>query len=235
MAALTFAALSELDNQMATLSVFPLASQEDQDECSSECSYYSLAELKDDKWYRCIPASQVREQAKHVPDLYARPGAKYPRRFHNRERLELQKARPWKEYPFCLNKRYTHGSPGPVRVIVSSASNESYDVIYHPSKDDRSAVLAKFRPTGYKKGVLPKPLPGLSPASLPSSPTSSTSSLFTTEGYHSHHLPPIPIYQHSYYQHVPAIYCQPYLHTNTGWSYPMGYSTIYPSIPHYSY
>ncbi|KAF4992622.1 hypothetical protein FGRMN_7023 [Fusarium graminum] len=198
MAALTFAALGELNSQMATLSVPPLASQEGQDECSSECSsecsYYSLADLKDDKW----------------------------------ENLELQKAGPWKEYPFCLNKRYIHGSPGPVRIIVNSASNEGYDVVYHPSRYDRSAVLAKYRPKGYAKGVLPKPLPGLSCAGLPSSPTSSTSSLFTAERFYPHYLPPVPTYQPSYYQPVQATYYQPYLHTNPAWTYPMGYSTGYP-------
>ncbi|SPJ76776.1 uncharacterized protein FTOL_06225 [Fusarium torulosum] len=242
MSELTFEALSRLNSQMASLSVTRPAS-EDMDDCSSECSHYSLAGLENDKWYRYILASQVREQAKLVPDLPTRPGeAKYPRPFYNREALPLQKAGSWREYPFCLNKRYVHGTPGPVRIVVNSTSNDDHDVIYHPTKDNKMAILATYRPRGYAKGVLPKPLPVSSPSSLSSSPVPFTyspvtfsSSPFTSDIIYQQYLPPAIAYMPNYDQPFQASYCQPSVPMDPTWNYPMGYNTGFPHMNQYLY
>ncbi|KAM0201912.1 hypothetical protein ACHAPA_012255 [Fusarium lateritium] len=260
MAALTFEALSQLNSQMGGLSVTRPA-PEDIDECSSECSHYSLAGLENDRWYRYIPASQVREQAKMVPDLPTRPvEAKYPRPFHNREALPFQTAGPWREYPFCLNKRYVHGTPGPVRIVVNAASNGDHDVIYHPTKDNKMAALATYRPRGYARGVVPKPGPVSSPSSLPSSPVSFacspvshfSSSPLTSDGFYQQYFPPAVGYMPGCYQPVQASYYQPSLpmsptwnhamgygsafqQTDPTWNYPMGYDTGYQQMNQYLY
>lgn len=241
MSALTFEALSQLNSQMGSLSITRPA--EDMDDCSSECSYYSLAGLENDKWYRYIPASQVREQAKLVPDLPTGPGlAKYPRQFHNREALPLQQAGPWKEYPFCLNKRYVHGAPGPVRIIVNSASNDDHDVIYHPTKDNKMAILATYRPRGYAKGVLPKPLPVSSPSSPSSSPVpftylplSFSPPTFTSDGFYQQYYPPAVSYMPDYYQPVQPSYYQPSQPMDPTWNHPMGYVTGFQQMHQYLY
>jgi hypothetical protein len=235
MSQLTFEALSQLNSQMASMSVTrPTA--EDMDDCSSECSHYSLAGLENDKWYRYIPASQVREQAKLVPDLLTGPGeAKYPRPFYNREALPLQKAGPWREYPFCLNKRYVHGTPGPVRIVVNSASNDDHDVIYHPTKDNKVAILATYRPRGYAKGVLPKPLPVSSPSSLSSSLVPFSSSPLTGDGFCQQYSPPALSYMPNYYQPVQPHYYQPSLPMDPAWKYPMGYNTEFSHMNQYLY
>ncbi|RGP71910.1 extracellular guanyl-specific ribonuclease fl2 [Fusarium sporotrichioides] len=157
--ALTFSALAEHNQQMAYMSMSPPTSPHTDDDNSSECSYYSLADLQNDRWYRNIPASQIREQAKEVPDLPAHTTSSYPRKFHNSEQLGLKSRGPWREYPFCLNKRYSHGSPGPVRIIINSANSEDVDVIYHPTQDNRKVCLAKYRAKGYSKGACLKPSP----------------------------------------------------------------------------
>ncbi|CEI61475.1 hypothetical protein FVEN_g9432 [Fusarium venenatum] len=155
---LTFAALAEHTRYMASMSMSPPSHKTDDDN-SSECSYYSLADLQYDRWYRNIPASQIREQAKEVPDSPAPTNKLYPRKFHNSERLVLKSCGPWKEYPFCLNKRYTNGSPGPVRLIINSAKPEDVDVVYHPTQGNRQVCLAKYRPKGWAKGTCLKPSP----------------------------------------------------------------------------
>ncbi|RBR21105.1 hypothetical protein FVER53590_10613 [Fusarium verticillioides] len=136
MSALTSEALSQLDqlNNQGGLPSPP--SSTNNWETESDCSYYSLSDLTFDKW----------------PVIY-------PRRFYNKEELALQSSGPWKEYPFCLNKGYVSGSPGPVRMITNSAAPEEFDVVYHPARTENSACLAKYRPKGYKKGAVPKPLP----------------------------------------------------------------------------
>ncbi|KAM5354717.1 hypothetical protein ACJ41O_001364 [Fusarium nematophilum] len=157
--------LSVLDSQMSHLKV----SDDDMDDCSSQCSYYSLPDLKHDEWLRRIPASEVRKQAKLVPDETL-PGVKYPRDLHNKEDLPLKVPGPWKEHPLCLNGRYMWGSPGPARVIVNPSMPDSYDVVYHPTRDDLSFRQAKYRPRGHKRGAIRKPgpqSPPTSPSSLP--------------------------------------------------------------------
>ncbi|KAH7217007.1 Ribonuclease/ribotoxin [Fusarium redolens] len=173
MSALTFEALSQLDqlnNQRGPPSPPP---SQDKWESASDCSYYSLSELVLDKWYRQIPASQVREQARQIPASPVSSQSIYPRQFYNKEELALQSSGPWKEYPFCLNKGYVCGSPGPVRIITNSSAPGDFDVVYHPGRLEKSACLAKYRSKGYQKGAVPKPLP----SSEPSSPSTSSSSV----------------------------------------------------------
>lgn len=64
------------------------------------------------------------------------------------------------------------GSPGPVRIITNSAAPGEFDVVYHPVRTENSACLAKYRPKGYQKGAVPKPLPS---SELSSQPTPSSS------------------------------------------------------------
>ncbi|CCT75881.1 uncharacterized protein FFUJ_11926 [Fusarium fujikuroi IMI 58289] len=154
MSALTSAALSQL-NQLNNQGGLPSPpSSQNTWETGSDCSYYSLSDLTLDKWYRRIPASQVREQAKHIPASPMSSQSIYPRQFYNKEDLSLQSSGPWKEYPFCLNKDYVSGSPGPVRMITNSAAPGEFDVV------------------GYQKGAVPKPLPSSEPSSQ-STPSSS--------------------------------------------------------------
>ncbi|KAH6962820.1 hypothetical protein DER45DRAFT_534059 [Fusarium avenaceum] len=207
----------------------------------SALTFEALSQLNSQ--YRYIPASQVREQAKLVPDIPTGPGlAKYPRPFHNREALPLQQAGPWKEYPFCLNKRYVHGAPGPVRIIVSSASNDDHDVIYHPTKVNKMAILATYRPRGYAKGVLPKPLPVSSPSSLSSSPEPFTYSpvsfsppTFTGDGIYQQYYPPAVNYMPDYYQPVQPAHYQSNQPMDPTWNYPIGYVTGFQQMHQYLY
>ncbi|KAF5676684.1 hypothetical protein FCIRC_6979 [Fusarium circinatum] len=178
MSALTSAALSQLDqlNNQGGLPSPP--SSQNSWETESDCSYYSLSDLTLDKWYRQIPASQVRKQALQIPASPVSSQSIYPRRFHNKEELALQSSGPWKEYPFCLNKGYVSGSPGPVRMIINSAAIGEFDVVYHPGRTERSACLAKYRPKGYKRGAVPKPLPSSEPSSQSNSiPSAGVSSI----------------------------------------------------------
>ncbi|KAF4971487.1 hypothetical protein FSARC_1715 [Fusarium sarcochroum] len=168
MSTLTVAALSQLNEQMSDLSVSAPMPQPDMDDCSSECSYYSLADLEKDKWYRRIPASQVRKQAKLVPEVPVSPRVKYPRQFFNKESLPLKVPGPWKEYPLCLNKEYISGNPGPARIILNPSSPDGHDVVYHPTPFDKKALLANYRPKGYGKGVIPKPTATYAPAPVQS-------------------------------------------------------------------
>ncbi|CAF3458285.1 unnamed protein product [Fusarium graminearum] len=156
---LTFSALAQHEQHMASAYMSPPSTPKLDDDTSSECSYYSLPDLQYDRWYRNIPASQVREQASRVPCLPAPRKAAYPRKFHNKERLGLQSCGPWTEYPFCLNKRYAHGNPGPARLIVSSTNPSKVDVVYHPEQNNRKVCLANYRPREYSKGACLKPSP----------------------------------------------------------------------------
>ncbi|KAF4499681.1 hypothetical protein FAGAP_4132 [Fusarium agapanthi] len=162
MSALTSEALSQLgqlNNQGGLPS--PPSSQNNW-ETDSDCSYYSLSELRLDKSYRQIPARQVREQARKIPAGPISSQSTYPRQFYNKEELALQSLGPWKEYPFCLN-RYVAGLPGPVRMITNSAAPGEIDVVYHPGRTEHSDCLAKYRPKGYHKGAVPTPLPSRNP------------------------------------------------------------------------
>ncbi|KAJ4128194.1 hypothetical protein NW768_008480 [Fusarium equiseti] len=155
--ALTFAALEGHNAQLAAMTASPpFPPIQVDDDASSECSYYSLADLENDRWYRNIPASQLREQASQVPTY---TGALYPRQFYNQEKLELVSDGPLTEYPFCLNKRYIYGSPGPVRIILNLANPAAFDVVYHPDRLQRKVCQAVYRPRGYKKGACLKPSP----------------------------------------------------------------------------
>ncbi|PNP84136.1 hypothetical protein FNYG_02824 [Fusarium nygamai] len=199
MSALTSEALSQLDqlNNQGGLPSPP--SSPNSWETESDCSYYSLSDLTLDKWYRQIPASQVRKQAKQIPASPVSSQSIYPRRFHNKEELSLQSAGPWKEYPFCLNKGYVSGSPGPVRMITNSAALGEFDVVYHPARTENSACLAKYRPKGYKKGAVPKPLPASEPSSQSNSiPSAGVSSL--------QYNPFIAAHIAGYQQGIPAVY-----------------------------
>ncbi|KAF5635862.1 hypothetical protein F52700_5174 [Fusarium sp. NRRL 52700] len=163
MSALTSEALSQLDqlNNKGGLP-FPPSPQNNW-ETESDCSYYSLSELQMDKTYRQIPASQVREQARKIPAGPMSSQSIYSRRFHNKEDLTLQSPGPWKEYPFCLNKGYVSGLPGPVRMITNSAAPGEFDVVYHAGRTEQSARVAKYRPKGYHKGAVPDLLPSTNP------------------------------------------------------------------------
>uniref|UniRef100_A0A0D2Y6W5 Uncharacterized protein n=1 Tax=Fusarium oxysporum (strain Fo5176) TaxID=660025 RepID=A0A0D2Y6W5_FUSOF len=131
MSALTSEALRQLDQLNTQGGLPPPSPAQDKWETDSDCSYYSLSDLTLDKWYRQIPASQVRKQAKQIPARPVSSQSIYPRRFHNKEELALQSSGPWQEYPFCLNKGYVSGSPGPVRIITNSAGSGEFDVVYH--------------------------------------------------------------------------------------------------------
>ncbi|KAF5563912.1 hypothetical protein FPHYL_4939 [Fusarium phyllophilum] len=213
MSALTSEALSQLDqlNNQGGLPSPP--SSQNSWETESECSYYSLSDLALDKWYRQIPASQVREQAAQIPASPMSSQSIYPRRFYNKEELALQSSGPWKEYPFCLNKGYVSGSPGPVRMITNSAALGEFDVVYHPARTESSACLAKYRPKGYKKGAVPKPLPSSEPSSQSNSiPSAGVSSLQYNQYIAAH----IAGYQQgitaAYYgQSLPVAYAVPVL------------------------
>ncbi|KAJ4253406.1 hypothetical protein NW762_010563 [Fusarium torreyae] len=158
--------LHDLDSEMSHLKV----SDDDMDDCSSECSYYSLPDLEKDPWLQKIPASEVRKQANLVPAT-ASPGVEYPHNFLNREKLPLKVPGPWVEYPLCLNGRYHGNTPGPARLIVNPSVPGGHDVIYHPTRDDKKFLQATYRSKGYKPYYLIEP-ENFIPSSLPSSPIS---------------------------------------------------------------
>ncbi|KAJ9414139.1 hypothetical protein QL093DRAFT_2122290 [Fusarium oxysporum] len=180
MSALTSEALRQLDQLNTQGGLPPPSPAQDKWETDSDCSYYSLSDLTLDKWYRQIPASQVRKQAKQIPARPVSSQSIYPRRFHNKEELALQSSGPWQEYPFCLNKGYVSGSPGPVRIITNSAGSGEFDV-------------------GYQKGAVPKPLP----SSEPSSQSTSSSSV---GGSSLQHNPYIAAHLAGYQQGLSAAY-----------------------------
>ncbi|TXC06652.1 hypothetical protein FocTR4_00010796 [Fusarium oxysporum f. sp. cubense] len=107
-------------------------SEDDMDDNSSTCSYYSLSDVEDIS-FKKIPAHEVRKQSEHVPECS--PWATYPHTFRNSEALPLKVAGPWMEYPLCLSGVYSHSKdPGPARVIINPSVPGGHDVIYHPSK-----------------------------------------------------------------------------------------------------
>ncbi|EXL94658.1 hypothetical protein FOIG_12504 [Fusarium odoratissimum NRRL 54006] len=87
-------------------------SEDDMDDNSSTCSYYSLSDVEDIS-FKKIPAHEVRKQSEHVPECS--PWATYPHTFRNSEALPLK-------------------DPGPARVIINPSVPGGHDVIYHPSK-----------------------------------------------------------------------------------------------------
>ncbi|KAH7230533.1 uncharacterized protein BKA55DRAFT_598754 [Fusarium redolens] len=148
-------------------------SEDDMDDNSSTCSYYSLSDVEDVS-FKKVPAHEVRKQSEHVPEYS--PWATYPHNFRNSEALPLKVAGPWMEYPLCLNGTYSHSKdPGPARVIVNPSVPGGHDVIYHPGKREGRFLQAKYRPKGYRAKIsgctamptIPSP---------PSSPSSSLSS-----------------------------------------------------------
>ncbi|KAI1021914.1 hypothetical protein LB504_007321 [Fusarium proliferatum] len=213
MSALTSAALDQLDqlNNQGGLPSPP--SSQNTWETGSDCSYYSLSDLILDKWYRQIPASQVREQAKQIPASPMSSQSIYPRQFYNRENLSLQSSGPWKEYPFCLNKGYMSGPPGPVRIVTNSAAPGEFDVVYHPARTENSACLAKYRPKGYQKGAVPKPLPSSEPSSQSTSSSSGSASSLQYNPYIAAHMAGYQqgITAASYAQSLPVAYAVPVL------------------------
>ncbi|KAH7175321.1 hypothetical protein EDB81DRAFT_874176 [Dactylonectria macrodidyma] len=214
--------LSILDDQMSHMSL----SDDDDNGYSSDCSHYSLPDLEEDKWLRCIPASEVRKQAKLVPETAA-PGAKYPRKLYNKEELPLRVAGPWKEHPLCLNGRYVYGDPGPARVIVNPSVPEGHDVVYHPRRDSLAFLQANYRPRGHRrlrKGLptapkspptssLPTPMPSPTLTALPNPGQYGTA--FPFAGCPSPPLPQSPgctPYQPCYnYPTPPNYWASPYL------------------------
>ncbi|KAF5009117.1 hypothetical protein FDECE_4669 [Fusarium decemcellulare] len=196
---LTAKSLSILNSETSHLSV----SNDDMDGCASECSYYSLPELENDEWLGRIPASEVRKQAKLVPDV-ALPGVRYPQELHNKEGLPLRVPGPWKEYPLCLNGRFVYGNPGPARVVVNPSVPDGHDVIYHTTRGNSGFLQAKYRPKGHGKGPLRKlvpqpslPLPSPTLASSPPSPPSVYGTAWTNQGYYN--APTWPNYCTNYY------------------------------------
>ncbi|KAI8716495.1 hypothetical protein NCS52_00943600 [Fusarium sp. LHS14.1] len=92
---------------------------DDMDDCRSECSYYSLLELDETDPVRRIPASVVKQQAKAVPTNWRRVGS-YPHTYNNSERLPLRVSGPCLEHPLLKDGPYISGSPGPARVVNST-------------------------------------------------------------------------------------------------------------------
>jgi hypothetical protein len=149
-----------------------MISDNDMDDNSSECSYYSLPDLEDDPWLMQIPAYEVRKQAEQVPEAVS-PGTKYPHPFYNKEKLQLQTAGPWLEYPLCLNGRYRNDSyreAGPARVIVNPSVPGGHDVIYHPRKTEAGFRQAIYHKTGYRRKLpgYTSPMSVASPSACPS-------------------------------------------------------------------
>ncbi|KAF5622103.1 extracellular guanyl-specific ribonuclease Fl2 [Fusarium tjaetaba] len=154
-------------------------SDDDMDDNSSTCSYYSLSEVEDMSFGK-IPAHQVRKQSEQVPEFSH--FSTYPHTFRNSEALPLKVPGPWLEYPLCLNGSYKHSTegPGPARVIINPSVPGGHDVIYHPTKWEGRFLQAKYRPKGYRARIsgctamptIPSPpsSPLLSP-SLPLSPS----------------------------------------------------------------
>lgn len=120
------------------------------DDCDSQCSYYSLSELPETDPVRRVPAAKARRQAIAMP-AQPRLGCKYPETFDNVEKIPLRVSGPWVEYPLLASTPYTSGIPGPARVIVSAHDYAGCDVIYHPRKELRLFVYAKYRPRAYHR------------------------------------------------------------------------------------
>ncbi|KAJ4035811.1 hypothetical protein NW758_010213 [Fusarium oxysporum] len=135
-------------------------SEDDMDDNSSTCSYYSLSDVED-IFFKKIPAHEVRKQSEHVPECS--PWATYPHTFRNSEALPLK-------------------DPGPARVIINPSVPGGHDVIYHPTKREGRFLQAKYRPRGYRAKIsgctaMPTiPSPPSSPLLSSASPSSLLSS-----------------------------------------------------------
>ncbi|KAH7201019.1 hypothetical protein BKA60DRAFT_657887 [Fusarium oxysporum] len=126
-------------------------SEDDMDDNSSTCSYYSLSDVEDIS-FKKIPAHEVRKQSEHVTECS--PWATYPHIFRNSEALPLKVAGPWMEYPLCLSGVYSQSKdPGPARVIINPSVPGGHDVIYHPTKREGRFLQAKYRPRGYRAKI----------------------------------------------------------------------------------
>ncbi|KAF5627588.1 extracellular guanyl-specific ribonuclease Fl2 [Fusarium sp. NRRL 25303] len=128
-------------------------SDDDMDDNSSTCSYYSLSDVENIS-FKKIPAHEVRKQSEQVPEFS--PFSTYPHTFHNKEALPLKVAGPWLEYPLCLKGKYTLSmgmNPGPARVIINQSVPGGHDVIYHPTKWEGRFLQAKYRPKGYRAKI----------------------------------------------------------------------------------
>ncbi|KAF5599897.1 extracellular guanyl-specific ribonuclease Fl2 [Fusarium pseudoanthophilum] len=152
-------------------------SDDDMNDNSSTCSYYSLSDVEDMS-FRKIPAHQVRKQSEQVPEFSH--FSTYPHNFRNSEALPLKVAGPWLEYPLCLKGSYKHSmeGPGPARVIINPSVPGGHDVIYHPTRWEGRFLQAKYRPKGYRAKIsgctaMPTiPSPPSSPLLSPSLPLS---------------------------------------------------------------
>lgn len=183
-------------------------SDNDMDESSSECSHYSLTDLEDDEWMLRIPASEVRRQAKLVPDVPS-PGVKYPHDFLNKERLPLKVSGSMVEYPLCLNGRYVFGNPGPARVIVNPSRPGSLDVVYHRSHHDRGFLQAKYRPKGYRRKTMGNGTPRFA------TPPSPYLGVYRTD-LHNPYLPSLQVSNDMLYQqYYTEFWASSYLHGTT--------------------
>ncbi|KAF4497628.1 Extracellular guanyl-specific ribonuclease Fl2 [Fusarium agapanthi] len=126
-------------------------SDDDMDDNSSTCSYYSLSDVEDIS-FKKIPAHEVRKQSEQVPEFSHL--STYPHTFRNNEALPLKVAGPWMEYPLCLKGQYRQCmGPGPARVIINPSVPGAHDVIYHPTKREGRFLQAKYRPKGYRAKI----------------------------------------------------------------------------------
>lgn len=145
-----------LDQQLSYLSV----TDDDMDDCRSECSYYSLPELDETDSVRRIPRSVVKQQAEVVTTC-SQVHSKYPHAYHNSERLPLRVAGPWLEHPLMSHGPYSSGYPGPARVVISAMGGRGYDVIYHPNRPSpwghkkNTFAQARYHPKGSRRSNMP--------------------------------------------------------------------------------
>ncbi|KAI8665232.1 hypothetical protein NCS56_00958500 [Fusarium sp. Ph1] len=133
---------------------------DDMDDCRSECSYYSLSELDETDPVRRIPASVVKQQAEAVP-ASRQMETSYPHTYNNSEHLPLRVAGPWLEHPLVKDGPYISGSPGPARVVVGAIGGTGFDVIYHPNRPifwgpkKNTFVQARYHPKGSRRSNMP--------------------------------------------------------------------------------
>lgn len=133
---------------------------DDMDDCRSECSYYSLPELDETDPVRRIPASVVKQQAEAVP-ARRQMGTSYPHTYNNSEHLPLRVAGPWLEHPLVKDGPYISGPPGPARVVVSAMGGTGFDVIYHLDRriswgpQKKTFAQARYHPKGSRRSNMP--------------------------------------------------------------------------------
>ncbi|WAO91863.1 Hypothetical protein NCS54_00934700 [Fusarium falciforme] len=147
-------------SSFAKLMSYKSVTDDDMDDCRSECSYYSLPELDETDPVRRIPASVVKQQAEAVP-ASCQMETSYPHTYNNSEHLPLRVAGPWLEYPLVKDGPYISGSPGPARVVVSAMGGTGFDVIYHPNRPifwgpkKNTFVQARYHPKGSRRSNMP--------------------------------------------------------------------------------